>query len=97
MKNYLVILLIVCAASSAFQVPEQPDGKKLYETHCLRCHGADGSKSFFGSGKLIQSRLNDETVALIIRNGKRIMPSFKKTLTEPEIKALLTYIKSFRK
>lgn len=97
MKKQVVFLLMAFVALAAFRTRGEPEGKKVYEIHCLRCHGIDGSKKPFGGGRLARSELNDAGVMQVIRNGKGLMPSFGKTLTESEIRSLLIYVKSFRK
>lgn len=97
MKKHTTILLTAFIILAAFQSEQEPEGKKLYVKNCLRCHGVDGSKGFLGEGKLVKSRLDDPVTIDIIKNGKHIMPSFKRTLTEAEIKSLVVYIKSLRK
>ncbi len=46
MKRYILPLLVALILLSAFQIPQQPDSKKLYEAHCQRCHGVDGNRGF---------------------------------------------------
>jgi cytochrome c6 len=73
------------------------NGKALYEQHCARCHGNDGTRGMFGAKNLQMSILPDSALILQIQNGKRIMPSFKRKFTLEEIYAVSNYIKSFRK
>lgn len=98
MKGSIAILLLSALITLlAFQTPKGRDGKKLYETHCQHCHGANGNKGFLGAGKLMQSKLDDTTAISIIQNVKRIMPSFRDKLTDAEVESSLIYIKSLRK
>ncbi len=77
-------------------ITEEPTGKQLFETHCIRCHGATGTKVFFGTGKLCKSKIPDTEIVERIQNGKSIMPAFKNKLKESEIKLLSEYIKTLR-
>jgi len=77
-------------------ITEEPTGKQLFETHCIRCHGETGTKGFLGTGKLFKSKIPDAEIAERIKNGKSIMPAFKNKLKESEIKLLAEYIKTLR-
>ncbi|HEY9048889.1 MAG TPA: cytochrome c, partial [Ohtaekwangia sp.] len=71
-------------------------GRKVYEQHCVRCHGKDGTRGQFGAKNLQISILSDVELQTIIRNGKRIMPSWKKKLSAEQITLVTDYIKSLR-
>jgi mono/diheme cytochrome c family protein len=51
----------------------------------------------FGAKDLRKSLLPDTAIAFQIRNGKRIMPSFKKKFTSDQINEVSAYIKTLRK
>lgn len=77
---------------------EQPPGtgQELFKHHCIHCHGADGTKGFFGAKNLKKSILSDSAIALQIRKGKGFMPSFRKKVTPDEINQLVSFVKSLR-
>lgn len=77
---------------------KQPDsnGKVIFETRCTRCHGLDGGKQRLGAKDLRKSSISDEAIVQIITRGKFIMPSWKKELSEAEIRAVAAYIKQLR-
>jgi mono/diheme cytochrome c family protein len=82
------------------------DAKKLYMTHCKTCHGVDGHPTDLGLGLGArefanpewQAKTTDERIIEQINNGtpEKMMP-FKEKLTQEEIKALVTVIRSFGK
>ena len=88
------ILLIF--SLSSFMVRQIPDGKAIFEKQCTRCHGKDGTKGAFGAKNLQKSILEDNAIALLIQNGKKAMPPFKKKLNSDEIKSVTDYVKEFR-
>lgn len=90
------MLVISLATLCAAQTPQVSGGQKLYQSKCARCHGKNGDKGLFRAPKLSQSKLNDNSVLLLLQEGKGKMPSFKKSLTDQEMDALLAYIKLFR-
>ena len=81
----------------SFSIQPSLTGKEIYETKCIRCHGAEGIKGKWGATNLQTSRLDDKETIQIIQNGKRNMPSFKKKLSEEQINAVKEYVKSLRK
>lgn len=100
MKRTMRIILIplfFLLFATGFSTERPGEGKDLYEHHCARCHGTDGSRGMFGAKNLQKSLLADTAIALQIRNGKRIMPSFKKKFTPYQINELSAYIKTLRK
>lgn len=100
MKRTMYIILIpllLFLITTGFSTRHTGEGQALYDHHCARCHGADGTRGMFGAKNLQKSLLPDTAIALQIRNGKRIMPPFKKKLTPDQIDELSAYIKTLRK
>lgn len=87
------------------------DGKALYEKDCQKCHGADGkgdTKMGKKSGAKdystakVQEELKDDAAVKAIKEGykdkegKQVMkPS--ESLSDDEIKALVAYMRKFKK
>ena len=82
--------------------PQQSAGRKIYDSHCDRCHEAystrgkkgPGLKGIFQQKYLSLSGLpaNDERVSDIIRLGRNQMPGYSQTLSSQDIQDLLTYL-----
>ena len=79
---------------------------QLYSKNCASCHGRDGrSKTFKAklnharniSDPEWQERVSDERIFNSIMNGKGKMPAYGKKLSEQEIDALVTHVRSLRK
>jgi quinoprotein glucose dehydrogenase len=67
-------------------------GKRLYERHCVTCHGND----LKGSGNNpslvnVQARYKDPDILSLINTGRRMMPAFKQ-LEEQEKEAIVSFI-----
>jgi mono/diheme cytochrome c family protein len=81
---------------------EQSAGRKLYDSHCDRCHEpystrgkkGPGLKGVFQNKYLSLSGLpaNDERVSDIIRLGRNEMPAFSQTLSPQDVHDLLAYM-----
>lgn len=101
------LMSLVCLSgfrgySGRFTAPSDPhhlqqlSGEELYKTHCVRCHGADGGKGFFGAKDLRKSQLADSLIVRQIENGKRFMPSFRKKIAPADINLIVAYVKTLR-
>ena len=89
---------------------KSPDGPKtaasIYKVQCSMCHGSTGK----GDGPVARmhnprpvpftdaermAKVSDDSLAKVISAGRNGMPSFKKTLTEEEIREVVTYVRCF--
>lgn len=104
---------VIAIAASVSLVPAAPPasppddlGRRLYEQHCLDCHGpqgrGDGIKAPFLSprpGNLVSAATSakpDKDLLKIIANGRprTAMPAWKDRLTDEEQREVLRYIRS---
>jgi mono/diheme cytochrome c family protein len=82
--------------------PQQSAGRKLYDSHCDRCHEpystrgkkGPGLKGVFQNKYLSLSGLpaNDERVSDIVRLGRNEMPGYSQTLSSQDLQDLLAYL-----
>ncbi len=82
--------------------PEQSAGRKIFDSHCDRCHEpystrgkkGPGLKAMFRNKYLSLSGLpaNDERVTDIIRLGRNEMPAYSQTLSQSDLRDLLAYL-----
>jgi mono/diheme cytochrome c family protein len=85
--------------------------KENWEKHCQKCHGPDG-KGNTRMGKQsgakdytdpkVQAEMTDEKAVKVIKEGitekgKKKMDPYGDKLKDDEIKALITYIRGFKK
>ena len=102
-SGYLGLCMVGAVESHA-----APDGAALYEHYCIPCHGPDGrartpAARKLGAKDLTASKLTDAEIVHQIAEGKKDpggkerMPAFKATLAEPEIAALVGFVKGLRK
>jgi cbb3-type cytochrome c oxidase subunit III len=95
-------LLIFTLALQAGPAPDA--GGDLFKQKCSMCHGADGKgyaalKTPDFTDSKVQASLTDEEITKIIKNGKpgTAMPPFKDSLSDDQIKSLVTYLRSLKK
>lgn len=108
MKRTLVIFILGAIAATAST--RAADTKEIWDKQCLKCHGADG-KGETKMGKKagakdytdakVQAAMKDEEMAKIIKQGKKDGENVKMKafpeLSESEIKALVAYVRAFKK
>src|SRR5687768_11204025 len=102
-----VFASLLMAAVPAFAA----DAKANWDKHCAKCHGADGkgqTKMGKQSGAKdytdpkVQAEIKDENGIKAIKeglkiNGKEVMKSSADKLSDEEIKALMSYVRTFAK
>jgi cbb3-type cytochrome c oxidase subunit III len=87
--------------------PQRSPGEQLYVDNCADCHGIDGrGNTAQEMGQPYADLIDDVwknggddgSLANSIRDGSfGLMPGFQQKLTEPQIQALVAYIKVLRK
>jgi mono/diheme cytochrome c family protein len=95
-----VLLLLTAATLRANPGPDKATAG-TFRTKCAMCHGPDGAGSAVGKSmnvpdlrsSVVQNKGGGE-LAEIIANGKGGMPAFKSSLSDDQIHALLTYVRS---
>ncbi len=110
MKRLIVlgVALLMAGAVSA----RAADAKEIFEKDCAKCHGADGKGKTKMGEKLgvkdytdpkNQSEMTDADMAKAIKEGvkekgtdKTRMKAFS-DLSDDEVKALVAYVRSFKK
>ena len=109
MKKAMLITIAACAAMLVSATAA--DVKETWDKECAKCHGPDG-KGDTKMGKKIdikdftdtkyQDSLKDDAMAKAIKEGvkdgdKTRMKGFGETLSTDEIKALVEYVRKFKK
>jgi len=106
MKLKLASLLIVGLTVYAIGVAMAADPATNWAKNCASCHGINGSGNTVMGKKLnivdyrdakVQASFSDVQAAGIIKQGTKGMKGFAGQLTDDEIKALVSYIRSFKK
>jgi len=104
-----ILLISLASGCSNAAGPEQPmSGKQLYDRHCARCHGVDGSPTKAAPGardlsnrSYIES-LGNKGVKIAIMAGRpagappdqQVMPAFGNQFSEPELELLIGHVRS---
>lgn len=106
-----ILLLTLALSAAALLSASAGDAKENYEKSCTKCHGADGKGDTKMGKKLgikdytdakVQAELKDDAAFKAIKEG--LKDKEDKTLMKPaedlsdaDIKALVAYMKAFKK
>lgn len=86
--------------SSLIELPKSEEnkllvsGKKLYQTYCRACHGANGEGNEDGtypSLQKIEAKYSETTMLQLLSKGRGMMPAFTQ-LKEAESKAIVNFL-----
>ena len=98
---FVGLTLFVSSIARANPGPDNVGSSATFRTKCAMCHGQDGGGSEVGKSMNVPDlrspvvqKLPDAQLAQIISDGKGGMPSFKSSLREEQIHALVTHIRS---
>jgi cytochrome c6 len=97
------LTLFVASIAWATPAPDAAASAATFRTKCAMCHGPDGGGSEVGKSINVPDlrsqavrKLPDGELAEIISDGKGGMPPFKSSLSEAQIHALVSHIRSLQ-
>jgi cytochrome c6 len=100
---FVGLTLFVVSIVEANPGPDSAASSATFRTKCAVCHGPDGSGSEVGKSmnvpdlrSAVVQKLPDAELAQVISDGKGGMPSFKNSLSEQQIHALVANVRSLR-
>jgi mono/diheme cytochrome c family protein len=106
----LIIVSVALLIAGAVSV-RAADAKENWEKNCAKCHGPDGKGKTKMGEKLsikdyteakVQDAMKDEEMGKAIKDGvkdgeKTKMKGFGDTLSDDEVKALVKFVRDFKK
>jgi len=105
MKRHVITAMLLCLVVVLATPLFAADGAALYKTNCTTCHGPTGAGDT-PAGKMMKAKplgsaevqkLTDAEITTTIANGKNKMPKFGQKLSADDIKALVAYVRTFKK
>jgi cytochrome c oxidase cbb3-type subunit III len=107
-RALFVALLLTQAGCPKSDAGAAPDGRGLFAATCARCHGESGTGGLplweggpsprnFHDREFLAGHTDSQLIATI-KNGKPPgMPAFGSTFSEPQLHAIVAYIRSFER
>ena len=107
MKTTTIAVATVCFLAGSAPAA---DVKANWETHCVKCHGADGKGNTrmgrqsgvkdYTDAKVQAEMKDDKAVKIIkegiVEKGKKKMDPYGDKLNDEEIKALIAHMRTFK-
>lgn len=95
-------IAMLASVASAKGGASDEAGKSLFKANCVVCHGDDGAGTATGRAlnapdlhsEAVQ-KLTDAQITDQINNGKNNMPPFRNSLSQAQIKQLVSYVRTF--
>ncbi|WP_455210085.1 c-type cytochrome [Kaarinaea lacus] len=99
LKNFVKRSLFIATLSASSAFAGDPFlGAKVYNEHCVGCHGANGKGVVASTPDFLQTNFlakPDYELKNFIRAGRGIMPSYQGILKDREIMDVIAYIRTF--
>jgi cytochrome c553 len=106
-----ILLLIVALSASALLPASAADAKETYDKSCAKCHGKEGKGDTKMGQKLgakdytdakVQAELKDDVAFKSIKEGMKdkddkVLMKPAEDLSDADIKALIAYMRAFKK
>lgn len=102
-KKLVVVLMMTVLALAA--TPMLADGAATFKAKCAMCHGPDGAgQTTMGKNMKLRDlrsadvqKATDADLTKIITDGKAKMPAYKGKISDPDIKAVVAFIRTLKK
>ena len=106
------ILIITCLLLTGLAQARAQDASESWEKNCRKCHGPDGKGDTKMGKKVevkdytdaaVQAAMKDDEMTKAIKegvkdaDGKERMKGYADALTDEQVKALVTYVRAFKK
>lgn len=106
-----ILLLTVAITSCALFAASAGDAKETYDKACAKCHGKEGKGDTKMGVKLgakdytdpkVQAEMKDDVAFKVIKEGvkdknDKVLMKPAEDISDPDIKALIGYMRTFKK
>ena len=100
-RNISVVLMMAVASLASAQAGNADEGKKIFSTKCVTCHGPDGSGNTSAGKSLKAADLRSPDVQkkadadfyTQVDIGKGKMPGFGRVLNKTQIDDVVAYVR----
>jgi cytochrome c6 len=104
-RFFVTCTLSLLAVALAVPALAQSNGAGIYKSRCVLCHGEDGRAATpVGQALKVPSfespdmrKASEAQMIVVTKNGKGRMPAWKSSLSDAQIRAVVTYIRTLQK
>lgn len=79
------------------KIGEPISGKTVFSNNCVTCHGKDGKLGLMEATDLSTSKMDENSIIGIIKQGKGAMTGYEAILSEEQINAVAIYVETLKK
>jgi len=96
-KLIFVMLTLIPFFSNTLVASNTSNGQKIYQLHCVMCHGDNGKSVMAGAANFNRGEglfQSDHKLLERIQSGKNACPAYRGILTEQKIFDVIAYIRT---
>ena len=96
-KLIFIMLMLSLFFSNTSFASDTINGKKIYQLHCVMCHGVNGKSVMAGAADFNRGEglfQSDHGLLKRIQSGKNACPAYRGILTEQKIFDVIAYIRT---
>ena len=96
-KLIFVMLMLIPFFSNTSLASNTINGQKIYQQHCVMCHGVNGKSVMAGAADFNRGEglfQSDHKLLERIQSGKNACPAYRGILTEQKIFDVIAYLRT---
>ena len=96
-KTIFLLLIPVLLFSNTLKASDINKGRKIYQLHCVMCHGVNGKNTMVGAADFSRGEgmfQSDHSLRKRIKSGKNACPAYLGILTDQKIFDVIAYLRT---
>lgn len=96
-KLIFIMLMLTLFFSNTSVASDANNGQKIYQLHCVMCHGVNGKSVMAGAADFNRGEglfQSDHRLLERIQSGENACPAYRGILTEQKIFDVIAYIRT---
>jgi mono/diheme cytochrome c family protein len=96
-KLIFIMLMLTLFFSNTSVASDANNGQKIYQLHCVMCHGVNGKSVMAGAANFNRGEglfQSDHRLLERIQSGENACPAYRGILTEQKIFDVIAYIRT---
>ncbi|MEE8379637.1 MAG: c-type cytochrome, partial [Gammaproteobacteria bacterium] len=96
-KKLILVMLLMPFVSNTLLASNTGNGQKIYQQHCVKCHGVNGKSVMAGAAEFNRGEglfQSDHGLLERIQSGNNACPAYRGILTEQKIFDVIAYIRT---